>query len=43
MILEDFSAMNKDAFPQLFTAGWQPLDTAARPEHRPEQPGVNGG
>lgn len=30
MILEGFSPMNKDAFPQLFTAGWQPLDRAAR-------------
>lgn len=30
MILEGFSPMNKDAFPQLFTAGWQPLDTAVR-------------
>lgn len=28
MILEGFSPMNKDVFPQLFTAGWQPLDTA---------------
>lgn len=30
MILEGFSPMNKDVFPQLFTAGWQPLDTAVR-------------
>lgn len=43
MILEGFSPMNKDVFPQLFTAGWQPLDTAARAEHRMEQPGPSGG
>lgn len=29
-ILEGSSPMNKDVFPQLFTAGCQPLDTAAR-------------
>lgn len=30
MILEGFNPMNKDVFPQLFTAGWQPPDTAER-------------
>lgn len=30
VIFEGFNPMNKDVFPQLFTAGWQPLDTAAR-------------
>lgn len=34
MILEGFSPMNKDVFPQLFTAGWQPLDTAVRTRAR---------